>query len=62
MGRFAVLALAGAAIALLIPTQADSFTYGRLVGGQVRTTLVYGSGMSPPVALLNVILACPSSE
>ena len=46
MGRFAVLALAGAAIALLIPTQAESFTYGRLVGGQVRTTLVYGSGSS----------------
>ena len=46
MGRFAVLALAGASIALLIPTQADSFTYGRLVGGQVRTTLVYGSGSS----------------
>ena len=46
MRRFAVPALAGAAIALLIPTQAGSFTYGRLVGGQVRTTLVYGSGSS----------------
>jgi len=46
VSRFAVLALAGAAIALLIPTQAESFTYGRLVGGQVRTTLVYGSGSS----------------
>jgi hypothetical protein len=44
--RFAVPALAGAAIALLIPTQAGSFTYGRLVGGQVRTALVYGSGSS----------------
>jgi hypothetical protein len=46
VGRFAVLALAGAAIALLLPTQAESFTYGRLVGGQVRTALVYGSGSS----------------
>jgi hypothetical protein len=46
VGRFAVLVLTGAAIALLIPTQAESFTYGRLVGGQVRTTLVYGSGSS----------------
>lgn len=46
MRRFAVLALAGAAIAMLIPTQAGSFTYGRLVGGQVRAALAYGSGLS----------------
>jgi len=44
--RFAVLALAAAAIALLTPTNAQSFTYGRLVGGQVRTALAYGSGSS----------------
>jgi hypothetical protein len=44
--RFAVLALAGAAIAMLIPTHAGSFTYGRLVGGQVRAALAYGSGFS----------------
>src|SRR3974377_2021743 len=41
-----MLALAGAAIALLIPTQAHSFTYGQLVGGQVKTALAYGSGSS----------------
>jgi len=44
--RFAVLVLAGAAIALLIPTPAQSFTYGRLVDGQVRAALAYGSGLS----------------
>jgi hypothetical protein len=44
--RFAVLALAGAALGLLIPTQAQSFTYGRLVGGQVKSALAYGSGSS----------------
>jgi hypothetical protein len=44
--RFAVLALAGAALGLLIPTQAQSFTYGQLVGGQVKTALAYGSGSS----------------
>jgi hypothetical protein len=44
--RFAVLALAGAALGLLIPAHAQSFTYGRLVGGQVRTALAYGSGSS----------------
>jgi hypothetical protein len=46
MRRFAELAIVGAALALLIPTQAQSFTYGRLVGGQVRTALAYGSGSS----------------
>jgi hypothetical protein len=44
--RFAVLALAGAALGLLIPAQAQSFTYGRLVGGQVRAAVAYGSGSS----------------
>jgi hypothetical protein len=43
---FAVLALAGAALGLLISTQAEAFTYGQLVGGQVRTALAYGSGSS----------------
>ena len=46
MRRFAVLALAGAAFGLLIPAHAQSFTYGQLVGGQVRTALAYGSGSS----------------
>jgi hypothetical protein len=44
--RFAVLALAGAVFGLLIPTQAQSFTYGSLVAGSVKTTLAYGSGTS----------------
>jgi hypothetical protein len=44
--HFAVLALAGAVFGLLIPTRAQSFTYGGLVGGQVRATLAYGSGLS----------------
>jgi len=44
--RFAALALAGAVLGSLIPTQAQSFTYGRLVGGSVRAALAYGSGLS----------------
>jgi hypothetical protein len=44
--RFAVLALAGAAFGLPIPAHTQSFTYGQLVGGQVRTALAYGSGSS----------------
>jgi hypothetical protein len=44
--RFAMLALVGAVLGSLIPTQAQSFTYGRLVGGQVRAALAYGSGLS----------------
>jgi hypothetical protein len=44
--RFAVLALVAAAFGLLIPTGAQSFTYGGLVGGQVRAALAYGSGLS----------------
>jgi hypothetical protein len=44
--RFGVLALTGAVFGLLIPTGAQSFTYGGLVGGQVRAALVYGSGLS----------------
>jgi hypothetical protein len=39
--RFAMLALAGVVIALLIPIQAQSFTYGRLVAGQVHADLAY---------------------
>ena len=41
-----MLALVGAAFGLPIPPHPQSFTYGRLVGGQVRTALVYGSGSS----------------
>jgi hypothetical protein len=33
-------------MALLTPAHAQEFTYGGLVGGQVRTTLVYGSNSS----------------
>jgi hypothetical protein len=44
MRRFAGLAVAGAALVLLIPRQAESFTYGRLVAGQVQTDLAYGTG------------------
>jgi len=44
--RSAVLALAGALFGLLIPMQAQSFTYGRLVAGQVGAALAYGSGLS----------------
>jgi hypothetical protein len=46
MHRFAMPALAAAFLGLLIPTQAQSFTYGRLVAGQVRTALAYGTGAS----------------
>ena len=46
MRRFAVLALAVAVFGLLMPTRAQSFTYGGLVGGQVRAALAYGSGSS----------------
>jgi len=46
MHRFAGLAVAGVAVALLVPTQAQSFTYGRLVGGQVKTELAHGTGSS----------------
>jgi hypothetical protein len=42
--RFVVLALAGAVLGSLIPTQARSFTYGHLVGGSVRAALAYGNG------------------
>jgi hypothetical protein len=44
--RFTVLVLVGAVVGLLIPTLAQAFTYGRLVGGQVRAALAYGSGLS----------------
>src|SRR5260370_42670347 len=46
MRPFAVLAIVGVAIGLLIPMQAQSFTYGTLVGGQVKSALAYGSGFS----------------
>jgi len=44
--RFSVLAAVAAALGLLVPTEAESFTYGRLVAGQVKGALVYGSGGS----------------
>jgi hypothetical protein len=46
MRLFAALAVVGLGFGLLIPTQAQSFTYGTLVGGQVKSALAYGSGSS----------------
>jgi len=46
VSRFAVLGLAAAILALLIPMQAQSFTYGRLVAGQLAPALAYGTGTS----------------
>jgi hypothetical protein len=43
---FAVLALAGAVFGLLIPPQAQSFTYGRLLAGSVKASVAYDSGSS----------------
>ena len=45
MHRLAVLAF-GAALGSLIPVTAESFTYGKLVAGQLQTALVYGDGTS----------------
>ena len=44
MRRFAMLAVLAAGCALLTPMQAKSFTYGMLVGGQVKRSLAYGNG------------------
>src|SRR5262249_47767646 len=44
--RFAVLLLAETALGLLIPTRVQSFTYGTLIGGQTRSALAFGSGLS----------------
>jgi len=44
--RFIVFAAVGAALGSVIPTAAESFTYGDLVAGQVQRALVYGSGTS----------------
>jgi len=44
--HFTVLWLAAAVFGLLMPTQAKSFTYGGLVGGQVKAALAYGGGLS----------------
>jgi hypothetical protein len=41
VGRFSVLALAGAVCGFLIPMQVQSFTYGQLVAGQVHSGLAY---------------------
>lgn len=43
MPRLVVLG-AAAALGSLIPICAGSFTYGKLVAGQLQTALVYGSG------------------
>ena|SRR6266550_2682375 len=44
--RFVALSVIGTVIGSLIPTAAQSFTYGKLVAGQVQRALVYGSGTS----------------
>jgi hypothetical protein len=41
-----MLTAVGATLGSLIPTAADTFTYGKLVAGQVQTALVYGGGTS----------------
>ena len=44
-GHLAVLAPAAtAALALLVPAPAGSFTFGELVAGQVKPTVAYGTG------------------
>jgi hypothetical protein len=42
--RFVVLALSAAALAMLMPAPAQSFTYGELVAGQVKPAVAYGAG------------------
>jgi hypothetical protein len=44
--RLLALIAIGSAIGSLMPIAAESFTYGKLVAGQVQTALVYGSGTS----------------
>lgn len=46
MRRLLVLTAVGSALGSLIPVAAESFTYGKLVAGQVQTALVYGGGTS----------------
>ena len=46
MRRLLVLTAVGSALGSLIPIAAESFTYGKLVAGQVQTALVYGGGTS----------------
>jgi len=42
--RFVVLAVAVVVCGLLTPTRGQAFTYGGLVAGEVRASLVYGTG------------------
>ena len=44
--RLVVVAMLGAALGLLMPTAAKSFTRGTLVAGQTQRALVYGNGTS----------------
>jgi hypothetical protein len=44
--RSIAVAMVGVALGSPIPTAAQSFTYGKLVAGQVQRALVYGSGTS----------------
>jgi hypothetical protein len=46
MHRLLVFTVTGAALGSLISMTAESFTYGKLVVGQVQTALVYGDGTS----------------
>jgi hypothetical protein len=44
--RSFAVAVVGAALGSLLPTAAQSFTYGKLVAGQAQRALVYGGGTS----------------
>ena len=46
MHRLLVFTATAAALGTLMPITGESFTYGKLVAGQVQTALVYGSGTS----------------
>ena len=46
MRRSIIAAVVGATLGSLLPTSAESFTYGKLVEGQVQRALVYGGGTS----------------
>lgn len=46
MRRLVVLTAVGTVLGWLMPIAAESFTYGKLVAGQVQTALVYGGGTS----------------
>jgi len=50
--RLLVLTAVGSALGSLIPIAAESFTYGKLVAGQVQTALVYGGGRPGALSMM----------